>query len=154
MLQILQNSFCSPPPCYFKLGDLLFPLLLLPSITNHCCLATIPCFWPPYSRWTVQNYQNHLCFPVAFIFFAILQCLHLLCGKADLQVGKYSFKGVFNWTPTSLEDLNRAARPLYLFGMISSLPPLDRSSATFSIRVQWKAFDRPASSPHYRMRVD
>lgn len=32
-------------------------------------------------------------------------------------------------------------------------PPLDRSSATFSIRVQWKTFDRPASSPHYRMRV-
>lgn len=52
----------------------------------------------------------------------------------------------------SRRDWHGPTSPLVWYDQ--SALPSDRSSATFSIRVQWKAFDPPASPPHYKLKPD
>lgn len=61
--------------------------------------------------------------------------------RQTCREGKFSFKVFFNRTPPLLQDMTEVDRPHWLSGMIfvSVLALLlDRSSAAFSIKVQWK----------------
>lgn len=155
VLQILQKfQFIST--LLFSTRRSTFPSFFLLSIKKHCSLYTCllyPCFWPAYcgwikqkiSKWSLFSHCLHFLYHLAVFTLAV--CKGRRAGKVNTHWREF-FTGLWPHFKTESSHIS------LLVWCDELALPLDRSSAAFSIRAQWKAFDRPASSPHYRMRVD
>ena len=118
---------------------------LPPASREHTHRVSGPSVKPPHDKLCGTEPSELIfvfpspSFPQHAALFALAVCGSPRAGKVNPR------------SATTREDLT--SEPLRLVGEDQFFSPSDTSSGTFSVRVQWKAFDGAASSAHYRRRL-